>query len=394
VIHRDDRDAELLTLAVRLAIRGLGRVEPNPPVGCVVLDGSGRIAGLGHHRVLGGPHAEIEALRMAGERARGGTLLSTLEPCNHHGRTGPCSEAILAAGVARVVYGDGDPNPIAGGGAARLRAAGIAVAARPDVPAVRRLNLPFLHRIRSGRPWTIAKWAQTLDGKITVGASDGRWISNESSRRLVHRVRGRVDAILTGIGTVLADDPLLTVRGVPARRTPLRVVIDPRLQIPLDSKIVATAASQPTLVACDEETLARDASLAEQLRRRGIDLIGLVATGGHLPLGSLMERLARERGVSTVLVEAGSRLLGRLFRQGLVDEAWVFIAPRVVGGETGLAAVAGASEGGLAASLGLQLESIRRRGSDLVLAYTVPAASPAAAAGGDPVAGSDPVAGG
>lgn len=372
MIDRDDRDAELLTLATRLAMRGLGRVEPNPPVGCVVLDGSGRIAGLGHHRVLGGPHAEIEALSMAGDRARGGTLLVTLEPCSHHGRTGPCTEAIIAAGVARVVHGDRDPNPIARGGADRLREAGLDVAERLDVPAVQRLNRPFLHRIRSGRPWVVAKWAQTLDGKITVGAGDGRWISNEASRRLVHRARGRVDAILTGIGTVLADDPLLTVRGVAPRRTPLRVVVDPRLQIPLDSRIAATASAQPTLVVCDEETLQRDAALADQLRARGVELLGLASTGGQLPLDELLELLSRQRRVSNVLVEAGSRLLGRLFRQGLVDEAWVFIAPRVVGGETGLAAVAGASEGGLSASLGLRLESIRRRGNDLVLAYTVP----------------------
>jgi diaminohydroxyphosphoribosylaminopyrimidine deaminase/5-amino-6-(5-phosphoribosylamino)uracil reductase len=372
VIDRDDRDAELLTLATRLAMRGLGRVEPNPPVGCVVLDGSGRIAGLGHHRVLGGPHAEIEALSMAGDRARGGTLLVTLEPCSHHGRTGPCTEAIVAAGIARVVHGDHDPNPIARGGGDRLREAGLEVADRLDVPAVQRLNRPFLHRIRSGRPWVVAKWAQTLDGKITVGVSDGRWISNEASRRLVHRARGRVDAILTGIGTVLADDPLLTVRGVAPRRTPLRVVVDPRLQIPLDSRIAATASAQPTLVVCDEETLLRDAALADQLRARGIELLGLAATGGQLPLDELLALLSRQRRVSNILVEAGSRLLGRLFRQGLVDEAWVFIAPRVVGGETGLAAVAGASEGGLSASLGLRLESIRRRGNDLVLAYTVP----------------------
>lgn len=372
MIDRDDRDAELLTLATRLAMRGLGRVEPNPPVGCVVLDGSGRIAGLGHHRVLGGPHAEIEALSMAGDRARGGTLLVTLEPCSHHGRTGPCTEAIVAAGIARVVHGDHDPNPIARGGGDRLREAGLDVAERLDVPAVQRLNRPFLHRIRSGRPWVVAKWAQTIDGKITVGAGDGRWISNEASRRLVHRARGRVDAILTGIGTVLADDPLLTVRGVAPRRTPLRVVVDPRLQIPLDSRIAATASAQPTLVVCDEETLLRDAALADQLRTRGVELLGLASTGGQLPLDELLELLARQRRVSNILVEAGSRLLGRLFRQGLVDEAWVFIAPRVVGGETGLAAVAGASEGGLSASLGLRLESIRRRGNDLVLAYTVP----------------------
>jgi len=371
-VDRDDRDAELLRLAVRLALRGHGLVEPNPMVGCVVLDASGRVAGLGHHRRLGGPHAEVEALDAAGERARGGTLLVTLEPCSHHGRTGPCTDAILAAGVARVVYGESDPNPVAGGGAARLAEAGVELSKRDDLAEIRRLNRPFMHRIRTGRPWVVAKWAQTLDGKITGGAGDGRWISGGLSRRLVHRERGCCDAILTGIGTVLADDPLLNVRDVPARRTPLRVVVDPRLQIPLSSKLVETAGSQPTLVVCDGEVRRSDADLAAQLERRGVTLLDLPSIGGELPLGTLCERLSGDFGVARILVEAGARLLGRLFRHGLVDEAWVFVAPRVAGGDTGMPAVAGATEGGVEGSLRLRLESIRRRGDDLVLGYGVP----------------------
>lgn len=371
-VDRDDRDAELLRLAVRLALRGHGRVEPNPMVGCVVLDASGRVAGLGHHRAVGGPHAEVEAIASAGERARGGTLLVTLEPCNHRGRTGPCTEAILDAGVARVVYGQADPNPVAGGGAARLAEAGLDVVRRDDLPEVRRLNQPFIHRIRTGRPWVVAKWAQTLDGKITGGAGDGRWISSGLSRRLVHRERGCCDAILTGIGTVLADDPLLNVRDVPARRTPLRVVVDPRLQIPLSSKLVVTADSHPTLVVCDSEVRRADGDLAAQLEARGVTLLDLPSIAGELPLALLCERLSTDFDVARILVEAGARLLGRLFKAGLVDEAWVFVAPRVVGGDAGLPAVAGASEGGLDGSLGLRLESIRRRGDDLVLGYGVP----------------------
>lgn len=371
-VDRDDRDAELLRLAARLAVRGHGSVEPNPMVGCVVLDPSGRVVGLGHHRRIGGAHAEIEALAMAGERARGGSLLVTLEPCNHQGRTGPCSEAIIEAGVERVVYGQEDPHPKACGGAARLREAGIEVLERSDLPEVRRLNRAFVHRVRTGRPWVVAKWAQTLDGKITVAAGDGRWISSGPSRRMVHRERGCCDAILTGIGTVLADDPLLNVRGVPARRTPLRVVVDPRLQIPLDARLVATAREQPLLVACDSESLEGDADLAAQLETAGVALVGLPATSGELPLRDLLERLSSEFGVSRVLVEAGAGILGRLFRDGLVDEAWVFVAPRVVGSDTGLAAVAGATQGGLGHSLALELESIRRRGSDLILGYGVP----------------------
>jgi len=371
--RRDDRDADLLRLAVRLALRGHGLVEPNPMVGAIVLDASGRVVGLGHHRRIGGPHAEVEAIAAAGERTRGGTILVTLEPCNHQGRTGPCTEAILASGVARVIYGSSDPHPQAQGGAARLRKAGLDVQQRADVPEVRLLNRGFIHRLRSGRPWVVAKWAQTLDGKITVGAGDGRWISSLPSRRLVHRERGCCDVILTGIGTVLADDPLLNVRGVKARRHPMRVVVDPRLQIPLESQLVRTAREQPLLVACDAEVLERDEDLAEQLRAAGATVLGLASTGGELPLRELLERLAGEFGASRVLVEAGARMLGRLFRHGLVNEAWVFVAPRVAGRETGLAAVAGATEGGLGHSLTLSLESIRRRGGDLVLGYGVPA---------------------
>ncbi|MGA1057379.1 MAG: bifunctional diaminohydroxyphosphoribosylaminopyrimidine deaminase/5-amino-6-(5-phosphoribosylamino)uracil reductase RibD [Phycisphaerales bacterium] len=368
----DDRDAELLRMAVRLAVRGHGLVEPNPAVGCVIVDASGRIVGLGHHRRVGGPHAEIEALAMAGERAAGGTVFVTLEPCNHQGRTGPCSEALIAAGVARVVYGQADPHPQASGGAKRFREAGIEAIEHPAIPEVVRLNRPFIHRVQTGRPWVVAKWAQTLDGKITVAAGDGRWISSGPSRRLVHRERGCCDAILTGIGTVLADDPLLNVRGVKARRTPMRVVVDPRLQIPLDSQLVRTAREQPLLVACDLDALDGDADLAASLEAQGAAVLGLPAIDGELPLRDLLERLSSEFGVARVLTEAGARMLGRLFRHGLIDEAWVFVAPRVVGGDTGLAAVAGATEGGLGHSLPLALESIRRRGNDLVLGYGVP----------------------
>ncbi|RME72294.1 MAG: bifunctional diaminohydroxyphosphoribosylaminopyrimidine deaminase/5-amino-6-(5-phosphoribosylamino)uracil reductase RibD [Planctomycetota bacterium] len=240
--------------AVELAARGLGRVEPNPPVGAVCVR-EGRVVGEGWHERFGGPHAERRALEAAGGAARGATLYVTLEPCAHHGKTPPCTDAILAAGCRRVVYACADPNPEAAGGARRLEAAGVEVAHRP-LPEAERLLAPFLVRVREGRPWVIAKWAMSLDGRIATRTGHARWISGELSRQRVHERRAQVDAVLVGIGTALADDPLLTVR-LPAGhrvagatgRPPLRVVVDTRARLPLTSRLVASAREAPVLVA-------------------------------------------------------------------------------------------------------------------------------------------------
>jgi len=312
-----------LDRAARIAWRGHGGAEPNPMVGCVILDREGRPVAEGYHRRCGGPHAEVEALRRAGERARGGTAIVTLEPCNHHGRTGPCSQALLHAGVARVVFACPDPNPAAAGGAATLHDAGVEVV-QVDHPAARAVTEPFLLRRASGRPWVIAKWAESSDGRMVTPPGQTKWISGERSRAMVHRERGRVDAVLTGMGTVLADDPLLTVRGTTARRTPMRVVWDPRLGMPIGSALVGTARTVPLLVACTPGSLAEGAHRAEELRALG----ALVEP--HADPRELLRSLGA-RGASTVLVEAGPALTGRLLRDGLVDIAWVFTAPHELG---------------------------------------------------------------
>ena len=243
-VHRDD--LRYLHIAARLALRGHGGTEPNPIVGCLIVSPRDEIVGWGYHRQCGQAHAEVHALGRAGPRAAGATAYITLEPCNHFGRTPPCTEALIKAGVAKVVIARRDPNPIAAGGLDRLREAGIEVVIADDCELAMRITDGFARRVRSGLPWVIAKWAQTLDGRIATGSGESRWISNEASRRMVHRERGRVDAILTGIGTVLSDDPLLTARDVRIRRVARRIVIDPHLKTPLDAKLVQTADRFPT----------------------------------------------------------------------------------------------------------------------------------------------------
>src|SRR5262245_3997728 len=238
--------------ALELAERGRGYVEPNPLVGAVVVRDR-HVVGEGWHERYGAAHAEVNALAAAGEAARGATLYLTLEPCCHQGKTPPCTEAILRAGVGRVVAAMRDPFPeVAGQGAARLQAAGVAVELGQGEPDARRLNAPYLKLLASGRPYVHAKWAMTLDGKIATRTGDSKWISNEASRRHVHELRGRMDAIVVGIGTVLADDPLLTARP-PGPRTPARVVLDRRGRTPLTSNLARTARETPTWVVTSGE---------------------------------------------------------------------------------------------------------------------------------------------
>src|SRR5438876_5484673 len=223
--------------ALELAARGRGAVEPNPLVGAVVLDAAGQLVGEGWHRKFGAAHAEVNAFAEAGDQARGGTLVVTLEPCCHHGKTPPCTEAVLRAGIRRVVAAMPDPFPqVAGRGADLLRTAGVHVEFGVGKAEARRLNAPYLKLLATGRPYVHAKWAMTLDGKIATRSGNSKWISGEASRRRVHELRGRMDAIVVGIGTALADDPLLTARP-PGPQTPLRVVLDSRGRTPLTSKL-------------------------------------------------------------------------------------------------------------------------------------------------------------
>ncbi len=316
-----------MEMALRLAARGQGHVEPNPMVGCVVVRGA-EVVGLGWHRRYGGPHAEVEALRTAGPLARGASLYVTLEPCCHQGKTPPCTEAILQSGVRRVVAALEDPFPqVRGGGLERLRQAGLEVSQGVLQDQARDLLAPYLKRIRTGRPWVIAKWASTWDGKLATHRGHSRWISNEASRRVVHRLRGRVDAIVVGSGTVLSDDPLLTARP-PGPRTATRVVLDSRGRTPLQAQLVKTAREVPTLIVTGEGVPAQRRRAWEQA---GCEVLVLPGSAHLQRWHQLMQELGRRR-MTNVLVEGGPRLLGQLVAAGEVDEVHVFLAARLLGG--------------------------------------------------------------
>lgn len=362
-----------LALAARLGARGFGLAEPNPLVGCVVASREGRILGMGHHTRFGGAHAEVEALRSCrrlGNDPRGATVFVTLEPCAHHGKTPPCADALIEAGVARVVCARRDPHPAGQGGAERLRAAGVAVEFTGACEAATRLSDPFIRRVETGLPWVVAKWAQTIDGRIATRHGESRWISGERSRRWVHLVRARVDVVLTGAGTVLADDPLLTARDVPVRRIARRVVVDPLLQTPAHGALARSARETPLTIACDER--AAPSPEADALRALGAEVLPVprAGDGSHrLDLRALLLRLAKDHGAATVLVEAGARLVGSLIEGDLVDEALVFIAPRLLADERALPPAAGVARAALEDAGRWDLLTVRRCADDAMLRW-------------------------
>lgn len=354
-------DKQHMTRALELAARGRGRVEPNPMVGCVIVSANGQVVGEGWHTAFGQPHAEVEALQVAGAAARGGTMYVTLEPCCHHGKTPPCSEAVVAAGVRRVVVAMRDPFPyVDNGGIAALQQAGIAVEVGLLEAEARRLNAPYLKLLGSGRPWVIAKWAMTLDGKLATVAGSSRWISGEASRAIVHQIRGRVDAIIVGRGTAEADDPLLTARP-PGPRVATRVVLDSQARLGLDSQLVRTAKEGPVIVAASATV---DAGRAEQLTQAGCEVLRLAGETDAARLESLLAELGRRR-LTNVLVEGGAVLLGSFFDARAVDEVSVFVAPRILGGAAAPSPVGGRGIAEMADALGLSDVSVEQLAEDI-----------------------------
>lgn len=309
--------------ALQLAALGTGRTSPNPLVGAVVLDAAGQLVGEGFHARAGEPHAEVEALRQAGERARGGTLVVTLEPCCHHGRTPPCCDAVIAAGLARVVIALTDPDPrVAGEGLARLRAAGLEVVESVGEAKARKQNRAFLHRVSTGRPLGVLKWAMSLDGRIALPNGDSQWISGPAARAWVHRLRAGCDGVIVGGGTVRFDDPRLTSRG---RRQPepLRVVLSRELHLPAEAHLWDQEA--PTLVAHGPEA---SRASCDRIDGLGVERLGLE----HCAPLDLLEALA-QRGCNQVLWECGPALAAAALRQGCVQEVVAVIAPKLLGGE-------------------------------------------------------------
>lgn len=316
-------DHEHMARALRLAEKGLYTATPNPRVGCVIARDDA-VVGDGFHARAGEPHAEIHALRAAGVLARGATAYVTLEPCSHHGRTPPCAEALVEAGVSRVVAAMRDPNPlVAGKGLAKLAGAGIATECGLLETQARELNIGFVSRMTRGRPWLRLKIAASLDGRTALGNGVSQWITGPDARRDAHRLRARSCAMLTGIGTVLADDPQLTVREVATGRQPLRVVVDSELKMPPGASMLAAG---PVLVA----TASTDEARAERLRQAGAEILVLPAAGGQVDLAALLAELGR-RGINEVTTEAGKTLNGGLMRAGLVDELVIYLAPLLLG---------------------------------------------------------------
>ena len=321
--------------ALELAALGRGHVEPNPQVGAVVATSGhpAAIVGEGWHGEFGGPHAEVMALAAAGSRARAATLYVTLEPCCHHGKTPPCTDAILAAGIARVVVAAGDPfTPVAGRGLEALRQGGVTVEVGLCSAEATRLTAPFRKLLTTGKPWVIAKWALSLDGRMAAAAGQDRWISSPESRAIVHELRSRIDAVAVGIGTALADDPLLTVRtaagSAAGTRRPLRIVLDSAARLPLASRLVRTARECPLLVAVGpgappERTAALAAAGCEIWQGDDLD---------HAARTTALLRELGSRRLTNLLAEGGPHVHATLFATGEVDEAWVFVAPSILGG--------------------------------------------------------------
>lgn len=343
-----ETDTHYMTLALKLARRGEGFVEPNPMVGCVIVKNEA-VIGKGYHRRFGGPHAEIEALRACRKKPGGATLYCTLEPCSHFGKTPPCANAIIQAGIARVVIPRLDPNlQVNGNGVRLLRRAGIKVEVGLRADKANELLRPFLTRVVHNRPYVIAKWAQSLDGQLVIpemkrgkyenqesvsprelkftARRESRWISGEMSRRRVHQLRARVDAIMVGAGTVLGDDPMLTARDVQLRRVAMRWVLDGGLRIPTTARLVRTARRFATVIFTTEQK--SESRKAAVLLRAGVEVLPFKARNGHIALQDILEA-PMFSCVTNMLVEGGPKLLNHFFRNDLIDEAHVYVAPRL-----------------------------------------------------------------
>ena len=377
------QDETYMARALALARNGVGWVDPNPLVGAVVVK-DGRVIAEGWHARFGGPHAEREAFAHATDTLQGSTLYVTLEPCCHQGKTPPCSDAIIAAGIRRVVIGVRDPNPLVSGqGIAALVKAGISVTEGVLQDECKHLNRIFFQYVSTGLPYVVAKYAMTLDGKMATAQGYSKWITGEQARAHVHTQRHRFAAIMVGIATVLKDDPLLTCRMEDAHRfglveavaspwqsasslqlsrDPIRVVVDSTLRIPLDAQVIATARQVPTLVA----TLSSDKARVAELHKRGCEVLYCQERQGRIDLQDLMEQLGA-RNVSSVYVEGGPTLHASLFKAGLVQEVHAYVAPKIFGGTEAISPVGGTGVSLPQDAQQAALMQVRRIGADLLL---------------------------
>lgn len=360
-----DADAQAMRRAIELAARGLGSTSPNPVVGCVITDAAGAVVGEGWHERAGGPHAEVHALRAAGAAARGGTAYVTLEPCNHTGRTGPCAQALIAAGITRVVYAVADPNPQASGGCVTLRAAGVTAEGGLLEAEAAEGNTAWLTSVRLGRPHVTWKYAASLDGRSAAADGSSRWITGPESRADVHRLRAEADAVLVGGATLRADDPHLAVRGIEGATQPLRIGLDARAGLRPGARILDDAA--PTLLVVGED--------ADTRHLPGVELLRLPLHEGRIAVPDLLGEL-HARGVRSVFLEGGPTLAGAFLAAGAVDRVVGYLAPALLG--SGPAALADAGITNIAHAVRLEITEAVRVGTDLRIT-AVPRAVPTTA---------------
>lgn len=355
-------DDGFMRQALALAQKGEGFVEPNPMVGCVLVR-DGHIIGQGFHQRFGGAHAEIEAIRSAPADLSGATCYVTLEPCSHFGKTPPCVDAILQTGISRVVVAMRDPNPdVNGKGIQRLREAGLVITEQVLEDDARSLNAPYLTLLQKKRPWIHAKWAMTLDGRLAAKSFDSRWISGEESRKKVHQLRSRMDAIVIGAGTARLDDPLLTVRLDDAERcgnkTPYRVVLDAAGILSAESQLVQTARETPVLIVTETEK----SSVLQQWKQSGCEILHLPRQENYM--GLLLEHFAAKNWTH-VLVEGGRHILGTFFDSQCIDEVHAFIAPKLIGGESAIPVLGGSGLEAMVDAVRLESRTVQFLGDDI-----------------------------
>ncbi len=360
-----DRHEKFMKAALGFARKGLGKTSPNPAVGAVIAR-RGQVVAAGFHRKAGGAHAEVEALnQLRGKARRGDTLYVTLEPCNHFGRTPPCTQAILEKGIRKVVVGMRDPNPhVTGGGCDYLSGQGVEVVTGVLEEECRRLNEWFVTYVTKGRPFVIAKTALTLDGWTATSTGHSRWVTNEQSREWVHRLRHQVDGILVGVGTVMADDPLLNTRLKKGRgKDPVRIIVDTHLRIPVNARVLAHPHGSETLIAVSEDVPPRH---LERLKTKGISFLVCPKKEGRIDLIALMDMLGK-RSITSVLLEGGATLMGAMIREKLVDKFCIFKAPKILGGSDGRPMALGQGPSKMDQSIPLKDIRIKRFGDDLLI---------------------------
>jgi diaminohydroxyphosphoribosylaminopyrimidine deaminase/5-amino-6-(5-phosphoribosylamino)uracil reductase len=357
-------DADFMHIALGLAEKGRGFTSPNPMVGAVVVSDN-RIVGQGYHQFAGGPHAEINALAQAAERARGATLYVTLEPCNHTGRTGPCTAKIISAGIRKVVVAMQDLNPdVCGGGIAFLRSHGIEVVTGVGEPAARRLNESFVKFITTKRPFVIVKCAATLDGRIATHTGDSKWVSGPQARAYVHRLRHSTDAIMVGVDTIKADDPQLTARLADGQgKDPQRIILDTHLSIPLEARVLSSTSEAATYLVCQQGI---DPARRGAVEKKGARVIECELQQGRIDLARLMERLGAMQ-ITSLLIEGGGRVIGSALAAGVVDKILFFYAPKILGGDDGVPMARGIGPAAMQESIPVKQMQIQRFGPDLMI---------------------------